>query len=417
MVYHPFSERKRSLAHWCSIGVLTLTLLFMTACGSTPARAFRPPIKIGISISYSGDFSDDGRLFVQGYQLWANTVNQHGGLLGRPVQLDIVSDASSPAQVQTNYQKLITVDHVDLVFGPFSSLLTKPASVVANRYGYAMVEGAGTGESVFTRGLHNLFCVSLSSDQYLKSFVNYLLSLPISIRPKTAVYATADDPFAQPQVQIAQRLLEQGGIRTVGSAPGQQIVWPAETTDYTPIAEKVITSGAQVAILGTTAVQDSIDLTQAFKAQQYNPQALIEASGPDQVEQFRKAIGAPNGIFVPNSWWPGLTEGQSQQMVQAYAQLYHIPPASVSSDVAQAYAVGQVMQQAVEATHSLDNATLMTYLRTSSFLTMQGPVQFDATGQNRDAIPYLFQWQNGDLIPVYPEAVAQANPLFPKPQW
>lgn len=104
-------------------------------------------------------------------------------------------------------------------------------------------------------------------------------------------------------------------------------------------------------------------------------------------------------------------------MVQTYAQQYHIPPASVSSDVAQAYAVGQVMQQAVEATHSLDNATLMAYLRTGSFLTVQGPVQFDATGQNRDAIPYLFQWQNGDLIPVYPEVVAQANPLFPKPQW
>ena len=101
-----------------------------------------PPIKIGISLSLSGDFSADGQAFQQGYQLWADTVNANGGLLGRQVQLDIVSDASSTDQVQTNYQTLINVNHDDLVFGPYSTLLTKPASVIANRYGYAMVEGA-----------------------------------------------------------------------------------------------------------------------------------------------------------------------------------------------------------------------------------------------------------------------------------
>src|SRR5947209_1122395 len=173
------------------VGLLSLLLVFSVACGGssggqTPKNT--APIKIGISLSFSGDFSDDGKAFQQGYQLWADDINAHGGILGRKVTLDILSDASSPDQVQTNYQKLITVDKVDLVFGPFSTLLTKPSSVVANRYGYALIEGAGTGESVFTRGLHTLFCVSLSSDRYLTTFVNYILSLPTSLRPKTAVY-------------------------------------------------------------------------------------------------------------------------------------------------------------------------------------------------------------------------------------
>ncbi len=148
------------LLSWMS--AVFLVLFTASACSNTPAGTSRTqPITIGISVSLSGDFSDDGKLYVQGYKLWADTVNKHGGLLGRPVQLDIVSDASSPEQVQTNYQKLITVDQVDLVFGLFSSLLTKPASAVANRYGYALIEGAGIGPSVFNRGLHNLFCVSL----------------------------------------------------------------------------------------------------------------------------------------------------------------------------------------------------------------------------------------------------------------
>jgi len=138
---------------WYLIISIALISLLATACGpavttavstsaapvatdtSAPAATATslPPIKIGISLSLSGDFSADGLAFQQGYQLWADTINQNGGLLGRQVQLVIVSDASSPDQVQTNYQKLITVDKVDLVFGPFSTLLTKPASVVAHQ--------------------------------------------------------------------------------------------------------------------------------------------------------------------------------------------------------------------------------------------------------------------------------------------
>ena len=85
-------------------------------------------MKIGISLSLSGDFSADGLAYQQGYKLWAADVNAAGGLLGHKVELDIVSDASSPTQVVTNYQKLISVDHVNLTFGPFSTLLTLPAA-------------------------------------------------------------------------------------------------------------------------------------------------------------------------------------------------------------------------------------------------------------------------------------------------
>src|SRR5258708_16204473 len=116
-----------------SAGVLIVALLVLSACGggntttATGTPTPQPPIKIGISLSLSGDFSVDGKGFQQGYQLWADTVNKNGGVLGRQVKLDIVSDASSPDQVQANYEKLITVDKVDLVFGPYSSLLTKPS--------------------------------------------------------------------------------------------------------------------------------------------------------------------------------------------------------------------------------------------------------------------------------------------------
>jgi branched-chain amino acid transport system substrate-binding protein len=89
------------------------------------------PITIGAALSITGSFSADGQAFKRGYELWAKDVNAHGGILGRQVQLTIVDDQSSPNQVVSDYQKLFGQDHVDLAFGPFSSLLTGPASAVA----------------------------------------------------------------------------------------------------------------------------------------------------------------------------------------------------------------------------------------------------------------------------------------------
>ena len=404
----------------------SLILVFVVACGgqqsTTPTTATTPssqntaPIKIGISLSFSGDFSADGMAFEQGYQLWADAVNKSGGILGRKVQLDIVSDASSPDQVQTNYQTLITVHKDDLVFGPFSTLLTKPASLIANRYGYAMVEGAGGGPSVFTRGLHNIFDVSLPVANNLNSFTQYILSLPPGQRPTTAAYATEDDPFTQPQVDLARMLLEQGGVKTVSYQ-----VYPAETTDYNPIGDKVIASGAQVVVVGTL-LPDVSAFIQRFKQQHYNPQAMIATAGPDQGDQFLKAIGgakSAEAIMVPNGWYPGSNNPGNAEMVQAYIAKYGGTPDGISSDVAEAYSVGQVVAQAVTKTNSLDNGKLIAELHSGdTFQTVQGAVKFDDTGQNVAALAYLFQWQNGSLVPVFPATAAGAvKPEFPKPNW
>jgi len=400
----------------------SLILLFVVACGgtstasTTPTPANTTPIKIGISLSFSGDFSADGMAFQQGYQLWANDVNKAGGLLGRQVQLDIVNDNSSPDQVQTNYQTLITVHKDDLVFGPFSTLLTKPASVVASRYGYAFVEGAGGGPSVFTQGLHNIFDVSLPVKNNLVAFAHYIQTLPSSQRPTSIAYATEDDPFTQPQVDTAKTLFEQEGIKTASYQ-----VYPAETTDYNPIADKMIASGAQVVVVGTL-LPDVSAFIQRFKQQHYNPQALIATAGPDQGDQFTKAIGgvaSAEGIMVPNGgWFAQATTPGNAQMVQEYIAKYGGTADSISSDVAEAYSVGEVVQQAATKINSIDNAKLIAELHSSdTYQTVQGPVKFDDTGQNVAATAYLFQWQKGSLIPVYPANVATAEPVYPKANW
>src|SRR5271166_1627702 len=187
----------------------------------TPTSSSTGPITIGASLSLTGDFSADGVAFDHGYKLWAKDVNARGGLLGRPVKLIILDDQSSPNQVVSNYQQLFGADHVDLAFGPFSSLLTGPASAVAARYGRAFVEGAGGAPSVFdtpsNQADHNVFDVSLPVADEMVPLVTWIESLPVSDRPKTAAYPMAQDPFADPPVQLAQTLLSNLGIRTVYS--------------------------------------------------------------------------------------------------------------------------------------------------------------------------------------------------------
>src|SRR5207245_4398901 len=139
--------------------------LVLSACGGGTAATPTPgtPITIGVSVSQTGDFSGDGKALIQGYDLWAQDENAKGGLLGHQVTMKYVDDASSTQQVVTNYQNLITVDKVALVFGPFSSLLTIPASTVVARYNYVFPEPAGGGPHVFDRGLTNIFFVQPAS--------------------------------------------------------------------------------------------------------------------------------------------------------------------------------------------------------------------------------------------------------------
>lgn len=407
---------------------LVIILAGVSACsqGSSSGPTFTNPnpITIGISLPLTKDFASDGLATEQGYQLWADMLNNAGGLLGRPVKLVILNDASDPDQTAKDYQTLITKDHVDLVFGPFSSLLTNAAIPVAHQYGYAFLEGSGGAPSVFEKHWPDLFDVSLPVANNLITFAYYILSLPPDQRPRTAAYLTSDDPFTFPQVDLARTLLQNAGITTVYPAPGVSDQFPdgdykTEAAD----ADLVAKSQADVVILGTISTPDMHADFQEFQKYHYNPKSLIATAGPDQGQAFVDAIGGlkyTEGVFVPNGWYPEANNFQNSDMVQAYLAKYGGTADQINADVAEAFSVGQVMQQAVEATGGIDNGQIIARLQSGTvFNTVQGTAQFDSptaadAGQNRQAIAYLFQWQGGKFLPVYPYSAAAENPEYPR---
>jgi branched-chain amino acid transport system substrate-binding protein len=395
---------------------LAASLAAGCSSGSTTGGSAKPPILIGASLSLTGDFSADGQAYERGYELWEHDVNASGGILGRKVQLVILNDNSSPTQVDTNYTDLITVHHVDLTFGPFSSLLTAPAAEVAHRYGFAFVEGAGGAPLVFSEKLPNVFDVSLPVANELNPLVDWIKSLPTSQRPTTAAYPMADDPFATPQVQNAQGQLQPLGIKTVYSK-----IFPEEVPDYKPNADLVAATGAQMVVLGSTDVPTVSSFMQAFEQQHYNPKIFIAAAGPDQGGAFTSAVGVSNatGMMVPDAWYPGYANAASQAMVKEYVAKYGGSPSDVNADVAEAYSVGEVTAAAVKATGGTDGSKIISYLHSGVVLqSVQGPVQFNSLGENVKAIAFVFQWQDGKFVQVLPASAAGSVKIIsPKPDW
>jgi branched-chain amino acid transport system substrate-binding protein len=407
--------------------VSAIVMVALAACGSSSSSSSSSggsggsgggssPVTIGASLSLSGDFAADGQAFQRGYQLWAADQNAKGGLLGHKVKLDIISDSSSASQVVSNYQKLIGSNKDGLVFGPFSTLLTVPSARIAARYGYAFVEGAGAGPAVFGQGLKNVFSVQIPVKNDLQNFAQWVASLPSAKRPKTAAYATVDDPFTQPQIPVAQKILQAAGVKTVLSK-----VFPAEVTDFTPIASQVASTHADLVVLGSVDVPTVSAFTHAFVQQHFSPKVFVATAGPDQGAQFVKAVGAgnENGIFVPGPWFGGVQKPDSLAMVKEYISKYGGTPSDVNADVAEAYAVGQVVAQAVKATHSLSNQKITAYLHSGATMdSVLGSVKFDALGENTAGKSLTFQWQNDKLVQALPAGAPGVHPpLYPKPAW
>ena len=406
--------------------VLGMSVLAACSSSSTTSGAAAPtssptgPIVIGASLSLDGNFQADGEAFQKGYELWAKDVNAKGGLLGRQVKLDIKNDHSLVNDVVANYQTLFGTDHVDLAFGPFSSLLTGPASAVAARYGMAFVEGAGGAPAVFdtpsNQADHDVFDVSLPIADEMVPFVNYIANLPAADRPKTAAFPMAQDPFADPPVQLAETLLANLGVKPVYTN-----IFPEDPTQYKAPAQAVAQTGAQLVVLGSTDVPTVQAFMQAFEQAHYTPKLFIAAAGPDQGSAFTSVVGTgnANGMMVPNGWYPGYQNAASQQMVKEYVAQYGGSPSSVNADVAEAYSVGQVLAQAVTATGGTDNAKIIAYLHSGVELTsVQGAVKFDALGENGAAAAFVFQWQKGYFDQVLPTGTGSSVPILAtKPAW
>ena len=375
-----------------------------------PTTAPEQAIKIGASLPLTGDFSEPGTAAKKGYELWVDVTNAAGGLLGRQVEFVLYDNASDPDTAVADYERLITEDKVDLVVGPFSSRLVIPTSEVAAKYGYAFPEPAGGAPDVFNRGLTNIFFAqpAPSAEQAIP-FANFILGLPEDVRPKTFAVITNDDPFSVSVVESVEQLLTAGGLSVV-----LKETYPPDTQDFSSLAAKVADLDPDL-IVGGTQFEDSVGQIKAYQQAGYQPRGAVFTTGPGLPKEFNEALGtATEGVFAPISWFEESTTETNPEFVAAYHDKYGDDP--IAEDSANAFTVGQVLQQAIESTQGIDNAALIEEMHSATFTTVVGPLAFDEVGKPKGSYMVL-QWQGGEIVVVGPDFAKQAEPIWPKPAW
>lgn len=394
---------RRRLAATAMSGVVALG---MTAClndGGGGDGGDDAPIRIGTSLPLTGEFSQPGQAAKEGYEVWQDTINESGGLLGRDVELLVKDDASNQNTIVADYNALISQDEVDLLLGTFSSLLNLPASAVAERNQMLFVEPAGGSPDMFNRGYEYLFFAQQSTaDRQGLVFAEWVANLPEDQRPQTAAYPTLDDPFAAPNVAGVREQLEAAGIETV-----YEETYAIDTKNFDTIVNAMKNADPDLVVHGAQ-FEDGIGLTRSMLKADFTPDMFFETNAPSFGDQYEEGIGAENteGVMYAVSHSPDADTPGNAEFVAKYEEMFGgLPP----EDAADAYAAGEVLQAAVEAVGSFDDQeALADWLRENEVETILGPLSWNEDGSPTGDF-LIGQWVDGVAEIVLPPEAATAE--------
>ena len=85
--------------------------------------------------------------------------------------------------------------------------------------------------------------------------------------------------------------------------------------------------------------------------------------------------------MVPAGWWSSAKTPDNATFVSEFVAKYGGTPAAIPSDAAEAYSVGEVVDQAAQKAHSISNTALITALHSGTYQTVQGPMSFNSLGR------------------------------------
>ncbi len=387
---------------------------FFLMLGASAASA-QETLKIGAAVSLSGNFSREGGLLKDGYNLWREKVNASGGIKvgGKSYKVEIIYyDDESKAQTSARLtEKLITEDKVDVLFGPYSSGVATATAIISERYGTLTLAPMATANSLYARGYKYIFTPSPLANTGLFP----ILELAIQLKPKieTVAIVGPDDLFPNLTSDGAKEKAEALGLKVVYTGK-----YPKGATDLAAVATQLRSVSADL-VLAAGYVQDSILLVKTLKELQVSPKVLGLATAVG-VQDFRDSLGsAASGIMGVDYWVPTLTYkdpvfGDSAAFAKAFQERYAKVP---TFHAASGSATGVILQEVLEKAGTIDAKTVRDTLLSMEGQTFYGRFKFNGQGVNELAKINVSQIQGGEPKVVYPFAVKQAEPIYPKPNW
>ncbi|MEM7345550.1 MAG: amino acid ABC transporter substrate-binding protein, partial [Chloroflexota bacterium] len=384
------------------------------AAGQETAAEFAGVLKIGAALSETGKYAREGSDVRQGYDLWADWVNnEYGGIEveGEKYQVEIVyyDDESDPDTTAKLVETLITEDEVQFLLGPYSSGLTKSASAISEKYDVIMVEGNGASESLFERGFQNLFAVLTPASNYTQSALEGLAAKGA----KTVVIAYEDTPFPTSVALGAEQWAAEYGLEVLAVE-----TYPKDVADVSGIITKFRDLEPDV-FVGGGHFNDALLFTRAAKELDFNPKAMVITVGPSN-PQFAEEMGADaNYIIGPTQWEAVMSyEGEWLGTAAEYGERYQTMwDESPTYQAAESTAVGLALMAAIEEANSFETGAVRDALNSLNLDTFYGPIEFDDVGKNSGKPMGAIQIVDGEIKVVAPGAAAELDIVYPMPPW
>jgi branched-chain amino acid transport system substrate-binding protein len=402
-------------------------LILLAFCALVPAAASAAdPIRVGLSVALTGGVAPIGKQVLAGLQIWRDDLNAKGGLLGRPVELVYYDDQSNPANVPGLYTKLIDVDKVDLLIGPYATNMVAPAIPVLMQFKKTTIGIlANAANSKFHYGQYFSMLPTGPEPQKAFAYGFFQLAAAQNPRPKTVAIIAADAEFAQNAADGARE-----SIKEIG---GFQIVldqkYPPSTTDYVPVMRAVQALNPDIVYVAAYP-PDSVGIVRAANEIGLTPKLFGGAFIGLLVTPIKAQLGPlANGIVIhevflpaPSLVFPGLKELLAKY--QAIAKEEKIDPMGwVFPPLA--YAAGQVLSEAVEGAKTVDQTQLAAYMHDHNFSTVVGDIKFGKDGEWAKSRVFFTQFQHvtgnsmdqfhdtSHEVIVWPDEYKTGNLIYP----
>ena len=391
-------------------GVAAVALVAGTIVASASASA---DIEIGALYPFSGGLALLGDESYRGLELAVEEWNAAGGIQGEPINL-IRGDAVDNNQAVGEARRLISVEGVQAIFGTYSSSRSNAASQVAELAGVPYFELGAISDPITERGFQYLFRTNPTARSFAVATVD---AIPNAIAPALGVdvaevnvaiiyedslYGTTVSGF---QAERAEEL----DLNVVEVLP-----YPADTVDMSSLILRL--QGAEVDVVLQTSYQnDTVLFFRQSNEMDFAPIA-IGAGGGYSLQQTVEAVGADvihgalNVDFTQYATNPAAAPG-IEEFVAAYEARYDQPPRSGHSLAN--YMGAMVILEALDNAEGMEADAIRAAMQTVDVAAGTTPtgwgVAFDENGQNTRAVPFLMQWQDGNLVTVFPSEAAVSD--------
>src|SRR5215831_5339010 len=369
------------LARFWSWAVVAGCLAIAASTGTARADKAKAPLKIGFSMSLTGPLAGNGKAALLAIQIWAEDQNARGGLLGRPVKLVYYDDQTNPSTVPGIYNKLLDVDKVDLIVSGYGTNVIAPAIPIAMQRTMCFLTLFGTnpnGKFKYKRYFQIMPNGPEPAVGLTEGFFD--VAMTMNPKPKTVALLGADAEYPHAALEGARNVIKRQGLQIVYDK-----TYPQTTTDFSPVLRAVQAASPDLVFVASYP-PDSAGLVRA--ASEINLKVKM-FGGPMIGLQFaalKTQLGPLlNGITAwelyvpePSIDWPFLQEFLKKFQPRAVAEKldplgFYLPP--------YAYAMMQVLSEAVEKVGSLDQDKIAQTIHAGEWKTVVGTVRFAPNGE------------------------------------